>query len=367
MSLNLTFVVFLIFIQKIYSQTICYNPTSNCFDPVITQTLLFQYGQHTTCSRTSPIYKLNCVDGNTPESFGLCSKYSQLITNIKCENSGTDESNNVVWKCNGILPSNVALGTTTVSCEGCTSSSDKLKISGSCGIFYQLVKKPISSPTSTTKTELKYNLVNGYTVIICFILGVFLVIGLIKCCTSKQPEYLPVYTNGSRTHYYNQIPTAERVVIPEIIPLTAEQTNINPPTNPNYTPNTSNRTLNISQYPNYQTQSNIETGGSRCVNQRQSDTSSLLTGYLVGKNLEEGNFGTAYLASTIGNNSSGNNYSTGMMMGLISGSEHSSKTHHKNKSHHKSHDQSYDLESYQNKQNYNSFDNSETYANTTTR
>ena len=392
---KLTFLIFIIYIQKIYSQTICYNPTSNCFDPINTQTLLFQYGQYTSCSRVSPIYKLNCIDSNIPESSGLCSKYSKLITNIKCDNSGTDDSNNIIWKCNGILPSNIALGTTTVSCEGCTSSSDKLKITGSCGIFYQLVKKTtlVSTPKSksTTNPVLNSNVTNGFVIFICFLLGSFLLIGLIKCYMGEPPEYLPVYTNNSRRRYYNQIPTAERVVIPEITPLTTEQTPLtteqsnNPPINPNYINNSSNRiNSNIPQYRSYQTQSNIEMNNLGCNYNQQSDTTSLLSGYLVGKNLEEGNLGTAYLASTIGgggvgnNIGGGNNYSTGLVMGMISGSEHSHKSHNRHKSHHKyskSYEPSYEsyqnepsYESYQNEQNSeNSFENSETFANTTTR
>lgn len=389
MLLDLTFLIFAILINQIYSQTICYNPTSNCFDPSITQTLLFQYGQYTSCSRVSPIYKLNCIDANTPESSGLCTKYSKLITNIKCVNSGTDDSNNVIWKCEGILPSDVALGSTTVSCEGCTSPSDKLKITGSCGIFYQLVKKTISTPIqkliSTSKTDKtnknSSNLTNGFIIFICFILGSILLICLIKCILGESPEYLPIYSNNSRRQYYNQIPSAERVVIPEIIPLTTEQTNvsINPSTNPYYIPNSPNRiNVNIPQYRSYQTQSNIEMGNLSYRQQAQTDSSSLLSGYLVGKNLEEGNLGIAYLASTIGGGS-GNNYSTGLLMGMFSGSDHSHNSHNSHKSRHNSHhknsklyessfESSYEPSynpSYQKEQIL--FDNSETYADTTTR
>lgn len=385
MLLDLLFLILVIFINEIYSQTICYNPTSNCFDPINTQTLLFQYGQYTSCSRVSPIYKLNCINANIPESSGLCTKYSKLITNIKCVNTGTDDSNNVIWKCDGILPTDVALGTTMVSCEGCTSPSDKLKITGSCGIFYQLVKKtiliPIQKPISTSrenKNSSNPNLINGFTIFIWFLLGSILLISLIKCIISEPIEHLPVYTNNSRRQYYNPIPAVERVVIPEIIPLTSEQTipltnpSINPSINPYYVPNSSNRTNanpNIPQYRSYQTQSNIEMSNLSHRQQPQTDTSSFLYGYLVGKNLEEGNLGTAYVASSIGGGCGENNYSTGLLMGMFSGSEHSHNSHHN--SHHKnsklyesSYEPSYNS-SYQNEQM--KFDNSETYADTTTR
>ena len=87
---------------------------------------------------------------------------------------------------------------------------------------------------------------------------------------------------------------------------------------------------------------------------------SFLSGYIVGKNLEEGNIGTAYLASTIGfgNGNSGNNYSSGLALGMMEGSSHSHKSHHKKKQHEKSDD----LET---KKIH--FESNETYANNTTR
>ena len=385
MLMDLTLIIFIIFVilaNCVYTQTICYNPTSNCFDPIYTQTLLFQYGQYTSCSRVPPINKLNCIDGDTPESYGLCSKYSKSITNIKCTNSGTDDSNNVIWKCEGILPSSIALGKTTVSCEGCTSSNDKLKITNSCGIFYQLVKKTSfnSKSNSNPKSNLNPNIIKIIIVGISFLLGLILLICLFKYVFYEPYEYLQIHTPQSRL-YTN---------------LTTLPPPPTPPINPYYIPNLSSRkNTNTPHYhscQSYQTQTQIPTQtqsdiemNNLCYNHRPqpqshphpqpysqtqfnpySDTSSLLTGYLVGKNLEEGNLGTAYLASTIGGMSGGNNYSTGLMMGMMNGSEYldiSHKPKHKPK-----HKLSYENDLYENNlYENNSYSNSETYAGTTTR
>ena len=103
--------IIILFSKKAISQSICYNPTENCFDPKTTQSILFQYGQYTTCSRVSPITQLNCIDGNS-DSIGLCAKYSKYINTIKCNNSGFDASGNVIWKCDGNLPTKTMFGST---------------------------------------------------------------------------------------------------------------------------------------------------------------------------------------------------------------------------------------------------------------
>ena len=134
-------IVLCTFTRLIQSQTICYNPTTTCFDPTTTQSLLFQINAYTTCSRISPILQLNCVNGQNSDNADLCSKYANQISTLKCDNSGIDDKGEVIWNCQGSKPSNINFGTTTVSCEGCTSPLDKLKITGSCAIFYQLTSR----------------------------------------------------------------------------------------------------------------------------------------------------------------------------------------------------------------------------------
>ena len=390
LNLKLTFTILCLLLIKVLSQTICFNPTTNCFDPITTQSVLFQYGQFTTCSRVSPITQLNCIDGNTISSIGLCAKYSKLITNIKCSNSGSDASGNVIWKCDTNLPRGIMFGSTTVSCEGCINSSDKLKITGSCGIFYQLIKKEntpiISNPSNNSDKYL-----NGFVIFICFISGAIILICLIKLCvgeTDYNYENISRSNNRSRSrsrsrNSYISVSAPEEVIIPETIPLTtgySVQTN-NPPTNPNYqsgsTYQTTNQHLLNNQFPIRQPIYRREPVQVEMTTQymsrtqphiHQNDTSSFLSGYLVGKNLEEGNIGTAYMASTLGLNGNsncngsgnGNNYSTGMALGMMEGSTHSHKSHHKKKHHH--YNENNDLES-----NQISFESNETYANSTTR
>lgn len=238
------YTILCLLIYKVFSQTICFNPSTNCFDPMSTQSVLFQYGQFTSCSRVSPITQLNCIDGNTEGSVGLCAKYSKLITSIKCTNSGIDASGNVIWNCYTNLPTGIMFGTTTVSCEGCTSSSDKLKITGSCGIFYQLLKKPnLQNPSNSTNSD-KHT--NGFVIFVCFLSGAIILIFLIKLCAGET-DY--IYENRSKTNNrsrsrsrnsYITISSPEQVIIPETIPLTSGypiQSNVSqnpPPTNPDY-------------------------------------------------------------------------------------------------------------------------------------
>lgn len=384
----------LLFYDKVLSQTICYNPTTNCFDPLSTQSILFQYGQYTTCSRVSPITQLNCFDGNTQDSVGLCTKYSKLISTIKCTNSGFDASKSVIWKCDGNLPTGIMFGTTTVSCEGCISSSDKLKITGSCGIFYQLLKKPNlqnpsdSSSSLSDKSTYTNKYTNGFIIFICFLSGSIIIICLIKLCV-RETDYVHEIFSGSNNraktrsrsrNSYVTITSPEKVIIPETIPLTTGypvKSNISqnpPPINPDYQSVLGYTATNQYQQTNkYQTRPQVYPRQPVQVEMttqyvtkpqsqpyaQQNDTSNFLSGYLVGKNLQEGNIGSAYLASTI--TGGGNNYSSGMALGIIEGSSHSHKSHHKKKHHH-NYEKNNDLVS-----NKISFESNEIYANSNTR
>lgn len=167
---------------------ICYNPSSNCFDPSSAQSLVFQQGQYTSCARVPPISQLNCVDGNSPNSVGLCAKYSKYITNFKCANSGSDGSGGVNWACETYnIPNGILIGSTTISCEGCKSSTDNLKISNSCGLFYSLISTDAKTDDNTNSNNTNkinknisgsefviYALVIFFGIFICCIYCVFL-------------------------------------------------------------------------------------------------------------------------------------------------------------------------------------------------
>jgi hypothetical protein len=376
-------VILYLCINKILSQIICYNPISNCFDPVSTQSLLFQANQYTKCSRTTPILQLNCIDENA--NTGLCSKYSKYIINIKCSNSGTDDSGNVIWKCESNLPSEIGLGVTTVSCEGCTNSSDKLKITGSCGIFYQLIDKSngsnLPNTDSNTNSNINSHTMSGLEIFFCFLFGAMILICLIKLCVGEYDNYLPTHTNnsGKRSNSKNKlsdrsyipIVSTERVIIPETIPLTSNlpQNNNPPPTNPVY------QSIPVYQYQyQYQTQIRPPIYPKTQAQVEMTDTSGFLSGYLTGKNLEEGNIGAAYFTSGLTNSNKGNNFSTGMAIGMMEGSNHNSHSHHNHhKSHKKHHNNSYQNSPYNNDLESSSqykkisFEQNQNFANSTTR
>jgi hypothetical protein len=398
-KLLLANIIFYFYINLILSQTICYNPTTNCFDPTLTQSLLLQANQYTKCSRTTPIQQLTCIDSSNTANTDLCAKYSKYITSIKCSNSGTDDSGNVIWKCESNLPSQVGLGLTTVSCEGCTSSSDKLKISGSCGIFYQLFDKTnsISDTGSIIKSNSTHTM-TGFEIFLCFLFGTTILICFIKICVGCSEPYLPTHNNysrtrtrtNSRTNSRTRIPTqsyipiisTEQVIIPETIPLTANYSqnnnlpNNNPsPINPNYEYTPTYQSISYIQnqtqtqtrpyiYPRTQVQVLGQTQSQPHSQVEMTDTSSFLSGYLTGKNLEEGNIGAAYFTSSLSNSNKGNNFSTGMALGMMEGSNH--YNHHK--SHKKHHNNSYQNNDLESSQIENiSLEQNQTFANSTTR
>lgn len=116
-------------------------PPPNCFDPKTTSALTFcSDGAMTTSARTSPIAQLACVSGNG------CS-YGSKISVAQCQNEGQDESGRIQWKCSASLPPQVEFGTTTVSCEGCRNVTDEFKLSGSCGLMYDLLLTETTSYT----------------------------------------------------------------------------------------------------------------------------------------------------------------------------------------------------------------------------
>jgi hypothetical protein len=277
--------------------TICYNPTNACFDPTVTQSLLFQSEQLTTCNRVVPIQQLTCV-GDT----NLCDKNSEYITSIKCINGGIDSGGNVIWNCEGNKPTSVSFGKETVSCEGCTSSTDKLKIQGSCALFYQLQKTvlPISNPTSNTNNESDENVFVSLLIVIVLLIVVF---GLVAMCIScvKSDHYTCSSNLRSSLHASSYVPVATvESTIPSAPPTSYQssyQSSYVQPTN-----------LSRTTY--------VQSNQSR--NTRNND-GSILTGYIVGEEMKQGNYGAAMLTQSLAGGGSGSNYNTGVMMGLMSG------------------------------------------------
>ena len=364
-SLNLFGIFVLLQISLSLGQipTICYSPTTTCFAPNTTQSLLFTKDLYTTCSRVAPILQLNCA-GN----LMLCNKYANQITNMFCSNKGTDDKSEVIWQCEAKMPTAVKFMKTTVSCEGCTSSIDKLKISGSCAIFYQLGSNsnvlPTSPtiPTTTTNTTKSDDDIRTSLFIICIVLMFF---GIYICyrpinypeaqpyqATAIEIETTPLNTqrtNNQRSNNYrryNVQPSAPPAPV-QTVPVQTVPVQTMPMQNPII--------INAQQQPLQPQQP------------QQSSTGNLLGGYLTGQNLERGNYGAALLTSTM--SSGGSDYNTGLMMGMMSESNNSHK--HKHKKHHSHNDSNYYQNTYDNSHTDTSYTNTSyndtSYADTTTR
>ena len=330
--------LFIIQVQAQFQpQIICWNPTTNCFDPTTTQSLLFQQNRLTTCARNTPIQQLNCVDGSNSNSAGLCEKYSDKITSVKCSNSGTDESNNVIWKCESNLPDGLIFGSTIVSCEGCKSSTDELKITGSCGIFYELVNTVQTNnlnSNSNSNSGSDSNLFESYGIkfleiilIVSFI--VILCAITIECIdrcemyaiTHLETERIPLNSN---IHNITEAQPVQPVQPVQHIDHVQHVYHVQPiPSAPPENQNSHYDSYHNSHYDSYPR------------TRQYQDSSNFVTGYIVGRELEEGNVGDAMLISSMSNG--GNNYNTGMMMGMMSGNNYSHSgnnySHHAKKSH----------------------------------
>lgn len=116
----LCLIILYFWLNIIFAQKICYNQTTQCFDPKVSHILTFQYNQYTSCLNFFPILQMNCIDYNTNFDSGLCLKYSKLIHNIECHYN-TIKAGNIDWICYGNLPKEVIFHSTIVSCENCRS------------------------------------------------------------------------------------------------------------------------------------------------------------------------------------------------------------------------------------------------------
>lgn len=327
-----------------YSQiSYCYNPITTCFDPSITPDLLFQKSQYTTCSRVIPITQLNCVNGQSTETKDLCGLYSKYITSIKCENSGLDDSSNVIWNCEGNLPSNVIFGTNTVSCEGCKSSTDNLKILGSCGIYYSLV---LTNDGNEPLHNTNVNMHSNHNYIKLFL--VVLILSIIACCIGALLYNLCSFGNRNRRRDYTRINTnfdnttnTSNMVFHEAIPLV--QTNVNTISSALSVPSAPSASSIHQVQPvqtyvpfiNYKSPQQYSNSHSNSHTQRHTyeqyqsnnQENGFLSGYLLGENLKKGNVESAMMISSFGGNRN-NCYNNGLMMGMIAGEIHKNNKHH---------------------------------------
>ena len=333
METSLLVILFITCIIIVNSQQFCYKPTNVCFDPASTKSIIFQANTYSTCSRVSPILQLNCVEGSNLISRGLCKLYENTITNMMCTNSGIDERGEVIWHCESPIPSGVLLGVTTVSCEGCTNSTSKLKITGSCAVFYQLVKNNPTATTTTQQNTFKENSSDTFIIVLLFCICLSLILGCVWTSYYHQ-EIINYY--GPRTNRQDYI---------EITPLVSASTVPSaPPANTRY-----ENVHIIQSTPRF-------VQPTRPAPRNNLD---MVNGYLTARNLENGNYGSALLTSSISSDTS--NYNTGFMLGMMSDNH---KHHHKHHKHHNHHNYS---SGYQSDIEQPSYSTSETYADTTTR
>lgn len=308
-------------VTQAYSQLLsCYNPISTCFNLTTCENLLFQQHKHTTCLKNIPTFQLNCVNNQSTETKDLCWLYSKYITSIKCANMGLDDSGNVIWNCDGNLPPNVTLKSSIVNCEKCNSSTNNLKIFGSCGIYYSLVltKTNLSSQThsfNNTNTKFVFNYKNKKLIVVVVILSIIafgIGVMLYKFCSSidarrnKRRNRPRIYTSSIKS------PDDSNIVFSEASPLIQTKNNDVKPTEPlvppiqTYVPfvnygspytNTNTHTNTHYNYEQYQSQS--QTHSNQDLNN--------LNDYTTIKNLEKGDVEIAMLTSNESHKNNKNN------------------------------------------------------------
>ena len=172
------------------------NDGNNGFDLRNVQTMTFQKNNYTKGNRTDPIPQLNCVGGNA------CG-HSYKVNSVQCKNNGIDENDDVQWKCDTNLPYDLSLGETNLNCEGLTSSMDKIKLKGSCGLEYTLNDKAIHiEPDNSYFTIIITLIILFFIVAICFAVIRSSFIGYHDYDYSYRYGY-PLYYGSPYWHNYN--------------------------------------------------------------------------------------------------------------------------------------------------------------------
>ncbi|KAG9391553.1 hypothetical protein J8273_6318 [Carpediemonas membranifera] len=98
--------------------------------------LTFIDGETTASIRGKTFPSLVRTGGTTPKG----TKFAP--SSIQCTNVGTDDRNNVNWRCSAQLPQGVELGRFEIICEGWSGPSDSRIVPGSCNIEYELNGRP---------------------------------------------------------------------------------------------------------------------------------------------------------------------------------------------------------------------------------
>jgi uncharacterized membrane protein YgcG len=304
---------------------------SNCFTPGVGTALTFYKGAMTTSARTSPITQLTCNGGNG------C-KYSNEVNTVQCTCTGLDGYGSAQWKCESSLPSYLELGNELVSCEGCTSSTDPMKLTGSCGLYYGLTYDGSNTKTNDDHTNDDNGITEAgfatFLIVVGVICGIIIVIACIvqacQMCANNYNSYetLPLH--------HDSFPSVDRYTTSSATPVVVTATNIQPVASAPPPPQTKS-------YP----RSGGTTGGNTYISYqnpqpvaRQSNTDNFTTGLLMGELAGGGRRGNHIaedvLLMNMATGGGNSNFTTGLLMGeALSGNNHSNRSHHQSApSHH---------------------------------
>lgn len=307
-TVNMCNKVYIFYILYINTFILSIFGQNQCFTPTIGTTLTFYADSQTTSAKSNPISQLTCNGGNG------C-KYSSDVDTIQCSCTGFDDFKNPQWDCVSNLPSDLELGKVIVSCEGCKNSYLQYLV-GSCGAYYNLNYKTSGLFDDDNMDDDAKNAI-GFFVAFLF---VFTFVLIIICITS--------YRNNQNKYKYNQVPSnsirfdeIEAVAInsvPSAPPLPSvidTQSVYQQPMRPVY-----------QNYNSYKSCQNTHTGDN-------GFTTGMLIGEAMSRNSNNDNFAQDMLLINTMNNSSGNNFTSGLIAGEILGSKkHNHGSNHNNKS-----------------------------------
>ncbi|KAL0246750.1 hypothetical protein GEMRC1_007957 [Eukaryota sp. GEM-RC1] len=158
-------------------------------------TLVFNYGDHTSFRRTFSVPSLKCVGGSAKRMKNL------HPTSVMCKNVGWDGAD-VVWECTSDLSSDVRLGKTEVYCEGYDYPEDPYVTRGSCGLEYTLESigqgRPYFSHASQHDTVSPSKIL-GFVIVLSVVLVLLCVI-CPKAPSSPNVHQRPLYPNVPEYH-----------------------------------------------------------------------------------------------------------------------------------------------------------------------
>jgi len=126
----------------------------------------------TTGRRISPIQQLRCIGG--------CNEFTPDA--VQCHNMGSD-GNDVQWKCESEMPTNIRFGKLQVICEGYTYPDDPYILQGSCGLEYELIINNVKRDNTiyTTKNDNSIVLSFMFDLLVCIFIF-FTLFHIIRWC-----------------------------------------------------------------------------------------------------------------------------------------------------------------------------------------